>query len=423
MRNPWPLASLALGVSLLLLSCSAGIPRAGSSFRDCEGCPEMVTIPAGRFLMGSLPAETGNRGWPAKVGGNERPRHEVTIARPFAIGKYEVTRGQFAAFVAATGYQTTGGCLDFSGSAMGPASQEGDWRNPGFAQADDEPALCISWLDAQAYAGWLSQKTGQPYRLPSEAEWEYVARAGTTTAYAWGDSLDGACQHANVHTEPGWKPGGARNATGDTPFTCDDGVQRSAPVGRYRANAFGVHDMHGNAYEWTADCNHPDYQGAPTDGSAWADDPACMFRIMRGGAFINGPRQTRSASRVGRPASGRASSLGFRVARSFDGSGLAAAPAAVAPSAITIAPGLVPEQDVALFNTNCGACHIDPRTFRGIYGQDQHSVEKVIREGGSNSMSMPPWEGKLSPDEIRRLAILVRAATGWDKTPGAPGGQ
>jgi mono/diheme cytochrome c family protein len=143
-----------------------------------------------------------------------------------------------------------------------------------------------------------------------------------------------------------------------------------------------------------------------------------MFRIMRGGAFINGPRQMRSASRVGRPASGRASSLGFRVARSFDAGAAPATVAIVAPSRISIPPGAATPEDIALFDANCGACHIDARTFRGIYGRDQQSVEKVIRGGGSNSMSMPPWQGKLSPDEIRRLASLVRAATGWDTQAG-----
>jgi formylglycine-generating enzyme required for sulfatase activity len=394
----------------VLYGCAGSGERPGSEFRDCPDCPAMVVIPGGSFSMGSPPSETDGRGWPANTGGNERPIHEVTFAAPFALGKFEVTRGQFAAFVAQTGYESTGGCMKFVRGGMGVAIEpDNSWRNPGFEQRDDEPVLCASWLDAQAYIAWLARTTGKPYRLPSEAEWEYTARAGTRSAFPWGDRMEDACAYANVRSDPNWRAG-APAAGGDPPFPCDDGHSESAPVGSYRANGFGVHDMVGNVFEWTGDCNHPSFEGAPTDGSAWVDDPSCVFRIMKGGSFANAAKQTRSAARVGRPLSGRAPMLGFRVARSL-GAGSAAATTAATPVAVGAAGG--DPEATALFQANCAACHVDGRSFRGLYGRDQASVEKVIGDGGANSMSMPAWRGKFTADQINKLATYVRRVAGW----------
>jgi formylglycine-generating enzyme required for sulfatase activity/cytochrome c5 len=402
---------LVLAVSLLAASCvreQTGT-RADNEFRDCPDCPVMLRIPPGRFTMGSPPAETDNRGWPPQTGGNERPVHEVAIGYAFALGKHEVTRGQYAAFVAATGRTNTGGCVDFrAGFANSQPVAARNWESPGFEQTDEHPASCVSWQDAQAYTAWLAAKTGQPYRLPSEAEWEYAGRAGATTLFPWGDALGATCTYANARAAANWTPSKPGE---EGPFPCDDGYENSAPVGSFRPNGFGLYDMIGNVFEWTADCNHTGFDGAPVDGSAWIDDPACVFRIMKGGSFANSLRQARLAARVGRPVSGRAPMLGFRVARSLDGAGPAAVVAA-SVSAVEVAG--VPPEDVALFNTRCAACHVDGRSFAGVYGRDQATVEQVIREGGTNSMSMPAWGGELSADEIRRLAVYVRRAAGWE---------
>jgi mono/diheme cytochrome c family protein len=169
--------------------------------------------------------------------------------------------------------------------------------------------------------------------------------------------------------------------------------------------------MVGNAFEWTQDCNHPNFNGTPTDGSAWVDDPACVFRIMKGGSFANAAKQTRSAARVGRPLSGRAPMLGFRVARSLGQS----TPATLATrTPVAIATGNGDPKATALFQANCAACHVDGRSFRGLYGRDLPSVEKVIRDGGANSMSMPAWRGKLSDEQIQQLAAYVRKVAGWE---------
>ena len=227
-----------------------------SSFRDCADCPEMVVIPAGSFLMGSPEDEDGRQD-------NEGPRHGVTIGAPFAIGKFEVTRGEFSNFASATDRQAKG-CRYYDGNAW-KTDPDRDWRDPGFEQTDSHPAVCVSWEDAQAYTDWLSKETGETYRLPSEAEWEYAARAGTTTRYFWGDDDDSACAFANGHDATSK----AQNGFGWTAFPCEDGFARTAPVGSFRANDFGLHDVSGNVWEWSKDSWHSNYDGAPTDGSAW----------------------------------------------------------------------------------------------------------------------------------------------------------
>jgi len=236
--------------------------------------PEMVFLPGGTFTMGSPADEAGRSN-------GEWPQHRVSIA-PFAIGRYEVTFEEYDVFARDTGRQLP------------------DDRGWGRGR---RPVIHVSWEDAQAYAAWLSKKTGKPYRLPTEAEWEYAARAGTATAYYWGNDARQACQFANV----------SENA-----FGCEDGFpERTAPVGSFQANAFGLQDMLGNVWEWVADCWHDDYQGAPADGRSWEDKGACRSgrRVLRGGSWFDVPDDVRAASRDWFNPVRRFNDLGFRLAR------------------------------------------------------------------------------------------------------------
>jgi len=222
----------------------------------------MVVVPAGSFRMGDLNGG-GYR--------DEKPVHRVTIAQPFAVGIYEVTFAQWDAGVAG------GGCGGYQPSDKG-------WGR------GVRPVINVKWGDAKAYLSWLQRETGSEYRLLSESEWEYAARAGTTTKYHWGNSFD---------------PGRA-NKRGKT-----------VPVGRYEANRFGLHDMHGNVWELVEDCWHKSYAGAPTDGRAWTSGGGCGNRVLRGGSWYNGPRVLRAANRGGSGVDSRDNNSGFRVARTL----------------------------------------------------------------------------------------------------------
>ena len=279
------------------LLAALGILETGDVFRDCETCPEMVVVPAGSFLMGSPPAEEGHHD-------SQGPQHRVTIAKPFAVGKYEVKRSEYAEFVQATG-RMDGKCLTYDDSLH-------SWRNPRFAQGTDHPVVCVSWDDARAYVNWLSRKTGKNYRLLSESEWEYMARGGTRTARYWGEGVEGQCRHANgrdlsdkLSAEHGWTA------------PCDDGYEYTAPVGLFTKNGFGLHDVLGNVSEWTQDCWNDSYTGAPGDGTAW-ETGDCHKRVGRGGAWLYEPWGIRSAFRSWVPTGIRFDFIGFRVARTLD---------------------------------------------------------------------------------------------------------
>ena len=263
---------------------------AGWRFRDCEECPLMVAVPSGNFLMGSPASEEGR--WAAAEG----PQHRVTIAEPFAVGMYEVTRGEFGQFVDATGSLIENGCY----------GDDENWRAPGFEQTDSEPVVCVNWNDAQRYVGWLSERTGQEYRLLSEAEWEYAARGGTETARYWGEDEAGQCRHAN-----------GADATFEWGIDCSDGYHRTAPVGSFYPNAYWLYDVLGNVSEWTADCWNYSYEGAPVDGSAW-EQGECGRRVARGGSWILDSDELRSASRTTYYTGTRNGDLGFRVARTLE---------------------------------------------------------------------------------------------------------
>jgi formylglycine-generating enzyme required for sulfatase activity len=292
---------VTLVVTILLAALNPAL--AAERFRDCPDCPGLVAIPSGAFMMGSTKAETDLLGVPQRLADMERPRHQVTI-RAFAAGVFEVSRAEYAAFAAATAQPEIGGCFSRDPAGARAALTDATWRSPGIDQADSEPVICVGWPEVNAYVAWLTQRTGHRYRLLSEAEWEYAARAGSEAPWFWGGAADAACRHANV------PPGG---------FACDDGFSDLAPVGSFRPNAFGLHDMIGNAWEWVADCFHDSYVGAPRDGSAWVDDPACTRHVVRGGGWAASQSLPRSAGRSSDPLTYRGIGLGFRVARDGDG--------------------------------------------------------------------------------------------------------
>lgn len=269
--------------------------------RDCSDCPELVVVPAGNFLMGAPSREAGS-------GDSERPRHSVNIPRPLAVSRFEITRGQYAAFVDTSGHRSEGSCYVWVGQEW--VNQVGrSWRDPDFRQSDDHPAVCVSWNDAKAYVAWLSMKTGKAYRLLSESEWEYVARGGTRTSRYWGDDPGLACEYANVHDADTQQ---ARRFDWE-PHECHDGFVETAPVGRFKANAFGLHDTLGNVWEWVEDCQSVNYVGAPNDGSARVSEN-CPQRVYRGGGW-SGPASVRAAVRNSNTPNYRSQLLGFRVVR------------------------------------------------------------------------------------------------------------
>jgi sulfatase modifying factor 1 len=292
---------------------------AQQSFRDCADCPEMVIVPPGSFVMGQPESESQDRrfGW----GG---PPVNVTIAHSFAIGRTEVTRAQFKAFLDATGYEMTAPCntvwralvQDEYGEDAAPT-----WQNPlypgGTMPEDNHPMVCIGFPDAQAYVAWLNTKApgGRRYHLPSEAQWEYAARAGTTTVRPWGGALEESCTYANIGDSEYGK------AVGSETIACTDGYAFTSPVGSFPPNAFGLYDTMGNVWEWTQDCWVDDHTGATltakpvsedTHGNAGGD---CTKRVMRGGGFSSEEWYVRVTTRGADPVPRtRLVLLGLRVA-------------------------------------------------------------------------------------------------------------
>ena len=240
------------------------------AFGDCPGdCPEMIVVPPGQFVMGSPDTEDGH--YP-----QEGPQHLVVIAKPFAVSKFELTFAQWDACV------NVGGCPAASDSHLGRGTQ---------------PVINVSWDDAKQYVAWLSLMTGQDYRLLSEAEWEYAARAGAQSAFPWGDDIGSG--RANCY-----RCGGQWDN------------KQPAPVGSFAPNAFGLYDMHGNVWEWCEDGWHADYQGAPQDGSVWQGGDI-LLRALRSGSWEYIPRNIRSASRKGVAPVNRSDNFGIRVARTL----------------------------------------------------------------------------------------------------------
>ncbi len=300
------------------------VHKPGTVFDDCHDCPPMVVIPAGEFTMGSPASEAGRFE-------HEGPLRAVRIAQPFALGRNEVTYAEFERFVVEARYKTEAernvgnpGCFGFNfsdGEASKSDWQTGrSWRDPGIHQnTDRDPVVCVSWNDAGAYVRWLSTKTGKTYRLPSEAEWEYAARAGTRTARYWGEDPNQACLHENVGDQSTYRTAFRRTFSrpSERRHECNDGRYFTAPAGSYRANGFGLYDMLGNVREWTADCWNASFKEAPADGSAWLSGD-CSRRVFRGGSWALEPRYARSANRSQHLADYRLTALGFRVARSLE---------------------------------------------------------------------------------------------------------
>jgi sulfatase modifying factor 1 len=284
-------------------SKAAPATKAGTIYRNCRGCPQMVVIYTGTFDMGSPDSEDSR-------GDDEAPVHRLKIAA-FAIGKTEITRGQFAEFVKKTRYSTGDKCWTLEKGKY--EERKGNWREPGFPQNNIDPVVCINWNDALAYAKWLSRKTGKKYRLPTEAEWEYAARGGTGTARYWGSNPDKACAYANGADKTAQAK--IDGATSWLVHHCTDGFAFTAPVGHYKPNAYKLNDMLGNVWEWTGDIYHVNYQGAPTDGSVWQGGGD--KRLLRGGSWNNSPSNLRAAVRYKSDPALRFSSFGFRVVRSY----------------------------------------------------------------------------------------------------------
>jgi formylglycine-generating enzyme required for sulfatase activity len=382
------------------------------AFRDCDGCPEMVWLAAGSYLMGTAEQDRLIDPRTGKPATNDGPQHRVSLVNDFAIGRHEVTVEQFATFVAATGHETVDRCMEFSKENSFEIRKDIDWGNTGFPQSPDQPVVCISYYDAAAYADWLAERSGKNYRLPTEAEWEYAARAGATGPYYWGSSEQQACGYANVRSA-GADTISKRQAAADRDvgFPCDDGYRQSSPSGSFKANAFNLYDMQGNAWEWVSDCNHKDYTGAPTDGSAWLEESGkeCRFGIIRGGSFLNLTERSSVTVRAGRPRGGAATNMGFRVALGTAESDATRRGERRWESGNSSGA----EAGSRLFLDNCEACHIRNDDFEGLYGQSQQELEDAIRNGGNNVMSMPAFADILTDEEITTLAAFLRQQNNW----------
>lgn len=269
-------------------------PGSGQPFRDCRDCPEMVVVPAGGFIIGATPEE--------ETASPREDQVRAAIARPFAVGRFAVTRGEFAAFVAATGHRAEGDCYRFAEPGR---AAERNWRAPGFPQDDRHPVVCVNWNDARAYAAWVSSVAGKSYRLLSEAEREYVTRAGSVTPFWWGSTI--STEQANYNgniTHGGGASGEWRKAT--------------VPVDSFSANPWGLYNVHGNVWEWTEDCWNDKNAGNPGDGGPRTTGD-CNLRVLRGASFNNFPHTLRAARREREPISSRVDAVGFRVMRSLGG--------------------------------------------------------------------------------------------------------
>lgn len=254
----------------------------GNTFRDCPECPEMVVVPAGSYQMGATPGRDG-------AGADEGPARTVSIGKKFAVSRYEITFDDWDA------------CVKARRCGHRPAD-EGWGRSR-------RPVINVTWRDALEFTEWLSQRTGAKYRLLSEAEWEYTARAGQKGMRNW-QGEGNACQYASVYD----RVGASANSFKWKSHSCSDGFPQTAPVGNFLANAFGLHDMLGNVWEWTADCWNPTYAGAPGTAAARTGGD-CAHRVVRGGSWGDKPQDVRFSDRFSVQARIRTSNIGFRVAR------------------------------------------------------------------------------------------------------------
>ncbi|HUF19517.1 MAG TPA: SUMF1/EgtB/PvdO family nonheme iron enzyme [Burkholderiales bacterium] len=281
-------AARRAGAVALLSACAStaaqGLTEPGTEFQECDACPVMVVIPAGSYLMGSPPAPWGRFYREGTV-------RTVTFPRPFALGKYEVTFEQWAPCVA------EGKCEEVKDEGWGRGRR---------------PVINVNWLQAKAYVDWLANKTGKPYRLPSEAEWEYAARAGAGQTRFFDLPAERVCEHANLHDLTANKKFGYEWEH----VPCSDGSAETAPVGSFRPNAFGLHDMLGNVWEWTMDCSRPVWRDLPKDGSPWLRGD-CTERAFRGGSWLELPPVFLLQGHRYKYIKAQYKDLGFRVARTL----------------------------------------------------------------------------------------------------------
>lgn len=303
--------------AFLLLGCvrtpatgeHGGRATRATTFRDCAQCPLMVEIPTGVAIVGAWPAEHASEALPASYAAREVPRRTVPITRRFAVARHETTVQEYRRFVEATGYSMDTGCTVFDGHDV-VFSPSASWTDPGYPVSESHPVVCVSWDDAVAYTAWLSELSGQAYRLPSEVEWEYVARAGRPGARYWEGGHDTLCEHLNgadraharAFPEYGWFNS-----------TCDDGEIYPVRVGSYPASPWGVQDFFGNVSEWVADCWSADHSGPLSQAPSESGD--CLLRGLRGGAALDMPQTHRAAWRTKARHDARDAYDGFRVAR------------------------------------------------------------------------------------------------------------
>jgi formylglycine-generating enzyme required for sulfatase activity len=289
-------------MSLAAFALALAVSGAPTTFKDCPDCVAMTVVPAGSFMMGSDKGEPGR---------SEGPIHRVTIRKPFAMGTYEVTQGEFDRFVRETGHQVEPGCDVWPVGAR--PREASNWRDPGYGRTprDRDPVVCVSWRDARAFVDWMARTTGKPYRLPSEAEWEYAARAGTTADFTWGDDPEDGCTRYNGY-----------DSSSEPRFTwaaskCSDGEPLVSLAGSYPPNAFGLYDMIGNVWEWNQDCHVVPYPADHVDERAVEPPPGavCERRDVRGGSWATRPDRNRIAFRGRDPETTRYFMFGFRVAR------------------------------------------------------------------------------------------------------------
>jgi formylglycine-generating enzyme len=332
-----PMLVLSLIATCLICGCSAeqkSEPASDEKRITNSIGMKLTLIPAGEFMMGSSESAEATAAFFNKTYGkdlvqadyfkDENPQHRVRITKPFYLGTYHVTLGQFRQFVADTGYKTNAENPDVEkGEKPGAYGWDPDkkasvfnetysWRNAGFEQTEEHPVICVSWNDAMAFCNWLSKKEGQTYRLPTEAEWEYACRAGTTTRYYSGDDPETLADVGNVADAT------AKAKLPDWIWTikASDGYVFTAPVGKFKPNAFGLYNMHGNAWQWCSDWYDVEYYAkSPIDDPTGLDSGD--DRVLRGGSWHSGPYDSRSASRYWDSPDRRYFDSGFRVARTL----------------------------------------------------------------------------------------------------------
>lgn len=273
-------------------------------FKDCDQCPEMAVIPPGSFVMGFDGGEEGRY---------EGPVRTINIAKPFALGRFEITVSQYSEFVEDAGYEPAEACAVWDG-VRGYLSPEANWQDPNIGKSPDpsDPVVCVNWHDTKAFVEWLAQRTSQPYRLPTEAEWEYVASEGTRTKFPWGNNPKDGCSVANMYDLSAVEMGVGRPVD---PAACRDGYAYTASPGSLNKNKYGVFDILGNVWEWLEDCYAMPYPDKPTDGTAHQTNGDCERRAVRGGSWTSDSERHRVTFRGRDPEHVASQVFGFRVAR------------------------------------------------------------------------------------------------------------